>query len=161
MFRQNRAETMPDSSSEAPVRLIDTVSYNGQAFVFESQSEVERGDDDPVKVAIRDTIVDLYPPEKFHRTFCGVLGWSGRRLELHSLAVEHDDEALQAATEVIHRRLVSRVGHRVLARLDSEDARDLLKLSLGFGPLVASVAKEMAQKRKASLVEDEGEDDGS
>ncbi len=155
-------DSTEDTAEDVPGPL-DHVSYDGNTIrVFganDDYSETGQGAADE----IRSQVATKYDPEKFHRHACGVLSWFGRRAQLESLQIGVEDEDFEAACGVLHRRFVVGAVDRVLARLGSQAAEDLLIVGIGVGPVAVGVVSEVRTKRiakKAAAQSGDMENDG-
>ncbi|MEQ8829731.1 MAG: hypothetical protein RLW87_07970 [Alphaproteobacteria bacterium] len=144
----------PSTTETEPAGPLDGVRIENGGFVNDNgTAEIE-----PEASAIPDRFVRLYSAEKLARHIGGLLGWVGRRKGLESLQGRTDDPDFRSACEVVHRRLVARVGERVLDALGDEAFEDVVVIVIGFGPIWSDCMAEISEKRKAarSSADDDG-----
>lgn len=106
---------------------------------------------DPQRDRVESAVRRLYDHGRFHRHFCGILRWTGRRKGLASLQVDPADADLQAATEVVYRRLMDGPLGSILEYLSDDAVEDLVVVAAGLGPVALGAAQEIADKKRGTV----------
>lgn len=162
MFRKTEttAETSASSAGEE-FNPLDGVTATETGFQIDAANDDFEGAQ-VNQERVSNALSRLYTDDRFHKHLCRLCGWVARRKGLRSLEIDQGDEDFRAASEVVYRRLVLRLGDRALAVLGNDALEDVIVLVVGFGPVLQGCIDEIAERRKGASalrnVSDEGAD---